>query len=97
MATKNQPRTRFLYQKGAFGAAISAAAEALAEDLQLAEGEELELRREDDGRIVVERVRPKILAPVSDVAGRGDRSRKIADSIDEVARDHHGLFALLAR
>ncbi len=92
MATKAMPSTRLQYRTGALGAAV----DALAESMGLAEGEELELRQED-GRIVVEVVRPKILAPVSDVAGRADRNKRVAEAIDEVMRKHEGAFALLAR
>jgi hypothetical protein len=92
MATKAMPATRLRYRSGELGAAV----EAIAAELQLVEGEELELRRED-GRIVVEVVRPKILAPVSDVAAREERRQQVAAALDHAMTKHHALLALLAK
>jgi hypothetical protein len=86
------PSTRLRYRSGALGAAV----EAIAEDLQLAEGEELELRQED-GRIVVELVRPKILGPVSDVAARAEHKQRVAVAVEHAMKKHHDLLALLAK
>lgn len=92
MSTKATRSTRLQYRNGALGAAV----EAMAAGLNLADGEEIELRQED-GRIVVEIMRPKILGPVSDVGAREGHKHQVALAIDHAMKKHHDLLALLAK
>lgn len=93
MSRPEKTTARLRYESGAFGAALDAF---VAENLKLADGQEVSLR-EEDGRIVIEAIRPKILDPVTDPAARVERAKRFAEALDEVAADHRELFALLAR
>ncbi len=55
------------------------------------------LSKLEDGRIVVEPVRPKVLEPASDVGAREERQRRFAEALDQVTDEHRELFAMLAR
>jgi hypothetical protein len=87
------PPARFPYSTAALAAALDAVAR---DQLHIEEGAEVELRTED-GRIVVEVVRPKILEPVSDVSARAERQKQIAEATEHAMSKHHDLLVLLAR
>jgi antitoxin component of MazEF toxin-antitoxin module len=83
---------RLQYRNGSFGALDAL----VAEGLHLSEGQEVDVR-EEDGKIVIEPIRPKILEPASDVRARAERQRKIAEATEHAMAKHHDLLALLAK
>ncbi|MEZ4295881.1 MAG: AbrB/MazE/SpoVT family DNA-binding domain-containing protein [Polyangiaceae bacterium] len=88
---KEAPK-RIAFRSGLLGAAV----EAVARALDIAAGDEVEVR-EEDGRIVIEPVRPKLVAPASDAAAREERTRRVRASVQHVLDKHGEVLALLAQ
>ena len=93
MSRNAKLQTRLQYRSGSLGSAVDAMA---AEGLGLVEGAEVELRVED-GRLIIEPLRPKILEPVSDVAARQEHRRKVSEATAHAMKKHHDLLVLLAK
>lgn len=93
MAPGSNAPKRFRYSNAALAAALDTAAR---DQLNIADGAEVELRVEN-GCLIVEPLRPKILGPVSDVAARAERNRQVAELTEKAMRKHHDLLALLAK